>query len=153
MSEELIKIIGFLFIIGFLLYVAVKWLKLHASLVEGLTNPSSATTGTGIGSSAANYAITLKNQVTQLHNDILLMNNKEYNKEYGNIILSMDDYINDSTVNIMSLKTRPCGRDIMSFAAKWAPREKHAFFRKNNLSFVSFSINCLIFVKFSKKSS
>jgi hypothetical protein len=94
MSEELIKIMGFLFIIGFLLYVAVKWLKLHASLVEGLTNPSSATTGTGIGSSAANYAITLKNQVTQLHNDILLMNNKEYNKEYGNIILSMDDYIN-----------------------------------------------------------
>jgi hypothetical protein len=93
MSEELIKIIGFLFIIGFLLYVAVKWLRLHASVVEGLTNPSSST-GTGIGSSAANYAITLKNQVTQLHNDILLMNNKEYNKEYGNIILSMDDYIN-----------------------------------------------------------
>lgn len=40
---------------------------------------------------------------------------------------AMDDYINDSTVNIMSLKTRPCGRDIMSFAAKWAPREKSKF--------------------------
>jgi hypothetical protein len=40
---------------------------------------------------------------------------------------TMDDYINDSIVNIMSLKTRPCGRDIMSFAAKWAPREKSKF--------------------------
>jgi len=40
---------------------------------------------------------------------------------------AMDEYINDSTVNTMSLKTRPCGRDIMSFAAKWAPREKSKF--------------------------
>jgi hypothetical protein len=40
---------------------------------------------------------------------------------------AMDDYINDSTVNTMSLKTRPCGRDIMSFAAKWSPREKSKF--------------------------
>jgi hypothetical protein len=40
---------------------------------------------------------------------------------------AMDDYINDSTVNRMSLKTRPCGRDIMSFVAKWAPREKSKF--------------------------
>ena len=40
---------------------------------------------------------------------------------------AMDEYINDSTVNIMSLKTRPCGRDIMSFVAKWAPREKSKF--------------------------
>jgi len=39
----------------------------------------------------------------------------------------MDEYINDSTVNTMSLKTRPCGRDVMSFAAKWAPREKSKF--------------------------
>jgi hypothetical protein len=40
---------------------------------------------------------------------------------------AMDEYINDSTVNTMSLKTRPCGRDVMSFAAKWAPREKSKF--------------------------
>ena len=40
---------------------------------------------------------------------------------------AMDEYINDSTVNIMSLKTRPCGRDIMSFVAKWAPREKSKY--------------------------
>ena len=93
MSEEFIKFVGILVIIGFLLYVGIQSMKVHSRVMEGLTNPASST-GTGIGSSAANYAITLKNQVTQLHNDILLLNNKEYNKEYGNIILSMDDYIN-----------------------------------------------------------
>lgn len=39
----------------------------------------------------------------------------------------MDEYINDNSVNIMSLKTRPCGRDEMSLAAKWVPREKSKF--------------------------
>uniref|UniRef100_A0A6C0AZH0 Uncharacterized protein n=1 Tax=viral metagenome TaxID=1070528 RepID=A0A6C0AZH0_9ZZZZ len=94
MSEEFIKMIGIFVIIAFLLYVAAKSMKFHMGLLEGLTNPASSSTTTGIGSSAANYAITLKNQVAQLHNDILLMSNKEYVKEYGNIILSMDDYIN-----------------------------------------------------------
>ena len=42
-----------------------------------------------------NFALDyLENQVTQLHNDTLLLNNKDYVKQYGNIILSMDDYIN-----------------------------------------------------------
>ena len=94
MSEDLIKIVGIVVIIGFLIFLAIKSMSLHMNVMEGLTNPGSSATTTGIGSSAANYAITLKNQVTQLHNDTLLLNNKDYVKEYGNIILSMDDYIN-----------------------------------------------------------
>jgi len=92
-SDQFIKIVGLIVILGFFLYLAIQWLRFHMRFVEGLANPAS-TTGNGIGSAAASYAVTLKNQVTQLHNDILLVNNKEYNKEYGNIILSMDDYIN-----------------------------------------------------------
>ena len=55
-----------------------------------------------------------------LLNHQIALDNRNWNK-------AMDEYINDSTVNTMSLKTRPCGRDIMSFAAKWAPREKSKF--------------------------
>jgi hypothetical protein len=104
MSEDLIKIVGIVVIIGFLVFLAVKSMRLHMNVMEGLTNPGSSATTNGIGASASNYAVTLKNQVTQLHNDILLLNNKDYVKDYGNIILSMDDYINalmlKTTLNI-----------------------------------------------------
>ena len=104
MSEDLIKIVGIVVIIGFLVFLAVKSMRLHMNVMEGLTNPGSSATTNGIGASAANYAVTLKNQVTQLHNDILLLNNKDYVKDYGNIILSMDYYINalmlKTTLNI-----------------------------------------------------
>ena len=104
MSEDLIKIVGIVVIIGFLVFLAIKSMRLHMNVMEGLTNPGSSATTNGIGASAANYAVTLKNQVTQLHNDILLLNNKDYVKDYGNIILSMDDYINalmlKTTLNI-----------------------------------------------------
>ena len=104
MSEDLIKIVGIVVIIGFLVFLALKSMRFHMNVMEGLTNPGSSATTNGIGASAANYAVTLKNQVTQLHNDILLLNNKDYVKDYGNIILSMDDYINalmlKTTLNI-----------------------------------------------------
>lgn len=94
MNEDLIKLIGIVVIIGFLIYLAAKSMRLHMNVMEGLTNPTSSSSASGVGASASNYATTLKNQVTQLHNDTLLLNNKDYVKEYGNIILSMDDYIN-----------------------------------------------------------
>jgi hypothetical protein len=104
MSDELIKIIGIVVIIGFLIYLATKSMKLHMNVMEGLTNPTSPATANGIGAASSSYATTLQNQVTQLHNDILLLNNKDYIKTYGNIILSMDDYINalmlQTTLNI-----------------------------------------------------
>ena len=75
MSEDLIKIVGIVVIIGFLVFLAIKSMRLHMNVMEGLTNPGSSATTNGIGASAANYAVTLKNQVTQLHNDILLLNN------------------------------------------------------------------------------
>lgn len=121
MHEDLIKIVGIVVIIGFLVFLAIKSMRLHMNVMEGLTNPVSPSAATnGIGASAANYAITLKNQVTQLHNDILLLNNAAYVKEYGNIIVSMDDYINalmlqtalnidatasDASANLTNIKT------------------------------------------------
>jgi len=95
MSEDLIKIVGIVVIIGFLVFLVIKSMRLHMNMMEGLTNNTSdKSSNNGVGASATNYASVLKNQVTLLHNDTLLLNNNEYVKEYGNIILSMDDYIN-----------------------------------------------------------
>jgi hypothetical protein len=94
MKEDFIKIIGIVFIIGFLIFLATKSLNLHMNIMEGLTNPTDSLAKTGIGASANNYASSLKNKVTQMQNDILLMSNKEYKKDYENIVLYMDDYVN-----------------------------------------------------------
>jgi hypothetical protein len=94
MKEDFIKIVGIVFIIGFLIFLAAKSLNLHMNIMEGLTNPTDSLAKTGIGASANNYASSLKNKVTQMQNDILLMSNKEYKKDYENIVLYMDDYVN-----------------------------------------------------------
>ena len=94
MTEDFIKIIGIVVIIGFLIFLAAKSLKLHMSVMEGLTNPTDASAKTGVGASANGYASSLKNKVTQMQNDVLLMTNKDYKKDYENIVLYMDDYVN-----------------------------------------------------------
>lgn len=94
MTEDFIKIVGIVVIIGFLIFLATKSLKLHMNLMEGLTNPSDSSATSGIGASANGYASSLKNKVTQMQNDILLMSNKDYKKDYENIVLYMDDYVN-----------------------------------------------------------
>ena len=95
MSEEIIKLCGIVLIIAFIIYLVTSWLNIQMNVVEGLTNPTSVTSNTtsGIGASAANYSTSLQNIVTKLHSDVLLLNNAEYKKEYENIILNMDDYI------------------------------------------------------------
>ena len=99
MSEEIIKLCGIVLIVAFIIYLVTSWLNIQMNVVEGLTNPNSNTkimtnnSTSGIGASSANYATSLQNSVTKLHSDILLLNNKDYKKEYENIILNMDDYI------------------------------------------------------------
>jgi hypothetical protein len=94
MTEDFIKLIGIVVIIGFLIFLATKSLSLHRNVMEGLTNPTDSSVVSGIGASSANYASALKNKATQLQNDVLLLNNKDYKKDYESIVLHMDDYVN-----------------------------------------------------------
>ena len=64
------------------------------NVMEGLTNPTDSSATSGIGASSGNYSSALQNKATKLNNDILLLNNKDYKKNYENIVLHMDDYIN-----------------------------------------------------------
>jgi hypothetical protein len=104
MKDEIFKIIGAVVIIGFIVFLAAKTLKLHFKVVEGLslndaTSSTSAvsTSGGGEAASAESYSSTLKNKVTQLQDTLLV---SKYRKEYENIILNMDDY-----VSILMLRT------------------------------------------------
>ena len=94
MKEDFIKIVGIIFIVGFFIFLATKSLKLHMNLMEGLTNPTDESSKSGIGASASGYASSLKNKATQMQNDVLLLSNKDYKKDYENIVLYMDDYVN-----------------------------------------------------------
>jgi hypothetical protein len=94
MTEDFIKIVGIVVIIGFLIFLATKSLKLHINVMEGLTNPTDDLSSSGIGASSGNYSSALQNKATKLQNDVLLLNNKDYKKNYENIVLHMDDYIN-----------------------------------------------------------
>ena len=91
MKDEMLKIIGIVVIIGFLVFLATKTLKLHMKVVEGLTNSTDTTIVSSEAGSAANYASTLKNQVVQLQDTLLI---SKYRKEYESVVLNMDDYIN-----------------------------------------------------------
>jgi hypothetical protein len=93
MTEDFIKLLGIVVVVGFIVYLATKMLSLHMNVVEGLTNPSSSSTSSasnGIAASSTDYASTLKNQVTQLQDTLLV---SKYRKEYETIILELDDYV------------------------------------------------------------
>ena len=93
MNEDFLKIIGVIVVIGFILFLASKSIKLQKKVVEGLTNPSAATStsANGQAGSAAAYTASIQAQVTQM-NDTLLIT--QYRSDYENIIINMSDYFN-----------------------------------------------------------
>ena len=90
MKEDLLKIIGILVIIGFLIYLASKALKLHLNLqtgiMEGLVNPTS----NGVAGSASVYANSIADQGTIIEDSLLMT---KYKTEYENVIINLDEYI------------------------------------------------------------
>ena len=91
MNEDFLKVIGVIVVIGFILFLASKSINLQKKVVEGLTNPSTASGSNGQAGSAAAYAEAIKAQVTQM-NDTLLIS--QYRADYENIIINMSDYFN-----------------------------------------------------------
>jgi hypothetical protein len=104
MTEELCKIIGIIIIIGFLLFLAVKSLKLQLGMIEGFVGsaqPNAIATGSsgenGIAGNAGQYSGDIKTQVIKMQDTMLIA---KYRKDYENTIINLDDY-----VNYMMLKT------------------------------------------------
>jgi len=90
MREDLLKILGIVVVVIFLLYLGSNALKMHLnmqrSIFEGLTN----NVDSGIGGSAATYATSISQQMTALQDSLLI---KKYNTDYENVILNLDEYI------------------------------------------------------------
>ena len=83
------------FITGLLLviltYIILSiYSRVGIKIVEGLTTMT-ATSASGVAGSAQTYSDTVKSKSTQLQ-DVLLIT--KYRKDYENIIINMEDYVN-----------------------------------------------------------
>jgi hypothetical protein len=97
MKEDLFKMIGLFFAVLFLVYLAVKGMKLHFQVVEGLTNKSASEKDESVGSfygeagDAASYAAAIKARSVQIQDGLLI---DKYRSDYENILINMDDHLN-----------------------------------------------------------
>lgn len=96
MQEDLWKIGGVLIVGIFIIYLVVSIFSVKQRTIEGLENASASSTN-GEAAFAANYAAALKAQTVQMEDALLI---SKYRKDYENVIINMDDY-----VNILMLKT------------------------------------------------
>ena len=72
--------------ICFVAYILFRGLNFNLQVKEGMTTGSDGTAG-----SAATYASTIKAETVKLHDTFLI---SKYRKDYENVILNLDDYIN-----------------------------------------------------------
>ena len=96
MTEDLLKMIGLFFVVLFLVYLAVKGMKLHFQVVEGLTNNSASESAIPAASSgesgdAASYAASVKARSVQIQDGLLI---DKYRSDYENILINLDDHLN-----------------------------------------------------------
>ena len=102
-QDEFFKIVGIIIVCFFIIYMATKMFQLQTSVIEGLTNGSSALTNpdgtitpsatppsSGEAGTAASYAAAIKSQVVKLQDELLVA---KYRKDYEAAIINLDDYI------------------------------------------------------------
>ena len=90
MNEDMLKMIGIIVVIGFIIYLAAKSLQLHNRMVEGLTNPTDLSVANGEAGSSANFAAAIKAQVIKMQDKLLI---SKYRTDYENAIQNMEEYI------------------------------------------------------------
>jgi hypothetical protein len=97
-NEDLLKFIGMLVVVGILVFMAVKFLKLQVKVLEGATNMSDAgAASSGEAGNASAYNAKLKASVVKIQDTLLI---SKYRADYENILLNLDDYI-----SLLMLKT------------------------------------------------
>ena len=109
MTDDLIKMVGLFFVVLLFIYLAVKAMKLHFQVVEGLTNntssesatsssstSSSSSSNSGEAGNAASYAAAIKARSIQIQDGLLV---DKYRSDYENILINMDDHLNLLALN------------------------------------------------------
>jgi hypothetical protein len=94
MKKELMNLFMFLGIC-IVAYIGFRSLNYNLNFKEGLTTDSSnlsTNAADGIAGNAAAYAATIKAETVKLQDTFLI---SKYRKDYENIILNLDDFINN----------------------------------------------------------
>ena len=101
MNEDMLKIIGILVIVIFLIYLATKSIKLHLNVMEGLTMPSltGSSSTPDSNSDIAKFAETYKVATIKMQDTLLL---SKYKTDYENLIVNMDDFVKLQIVTLVS---------------------------------------------------
>ena len=97
-DDDILKVVIFIILgIAFIYYV-MKCMNLQSSLIEGLTNEKTDKPDTvynnsvnSVAANAATYAAAIKSQMILLQDELLI---SKYKKDYENVIINMDDYVN-----------------------------------------------------------
>jgi hypothetical protein len=92
MKKELMNLFMFL-AICFATYIIFRGLNFNLINKEGMTNSTSdiSSSSNGIAGNAAGYGATIKAETVKMQDEFLI---SKYRKDYENIILNLDDYIN-----------------------------------------------------------
>ncbi len=114
METDLFKLVGIVIVSFYIIYLVIGIFKAQSDLLEGFTGDSaidskkattssSTTSGSlGIAGSAQSYAEEVKANYVKLQDELLV---PKYRKEYENIIINMDDYLNAKMMEqILSIK-------------------------------------------------
>jgi hypothetical protein len=95
MQKELMNLFMFL-AICFVAYVLFRSFHFNFNLKEGMATDSENTASTsatdGVAGNAAAYAATIKAETVKMQDTFLI---SKYRKDYENIILNLDDFINN----------------------------------------------------------
>ena len=105
MSEDFLKMLGLIIVVGYLIYLAVRALRLQSSIMEGLTNNTSDASNEALGQNKASGAQDYANEINKLHSKITDgLAIKDNRTAYENVIIQMDDLISALMLqNIMSV--------------------------------------------------
>jgi hypothetical protein len=105
MSEDFLKMLGLIIVVGYLIYLAVRALRLQSSIMEGLTNGTSDAGDEALGQNKASGAQDYANEINKLHSKITDgLAIKDNRVAYENVVIQMDDLISTLMLqNIMSV--------------------------------------------------
>lgn len=105
MNDEFLKMLGIIIVVGYLIYLAVRALRLQSSIMEGLTNGTSDGGDEALGQNKASGAQDYANEINKLHSKITDgLAIKDNRTAYENVVIQMDDLISALMLqNIMSV--------------------------------------------------
>jgi len=94
MNDDFLKMIGLIIVVGYLIYLVVRALRLQTSIMEGLTNNTSDSGDDALGQNKASGAQDYANEINKLHSKITDgLAIKDNRVAYENVIIQMDDLI------------------------------------------------------------